>query len=278
MIASDFKYFKPASVAELSKTFRDRQDQGDSTLFYSGGTEIITLSRVNQIQADSVIDIKGIAECNVLEVHEDKLLIGAAVSLNQITDSKLFPLLGDTLKQIADHTSRNKITIGGNMNSKLMYRESVLPLLLVDAKVKITKGNDEKIALLSSLFDKKMKLNPGEVLLQIIIDTSYIDLPYTSIKKTKISKVGYPVVTVAAIVKDKKIRLAFSGICDHPFRSSELEKIVNDSSLSIHKRIEKLIERLPSAIVDDIQATKGYRAFVLKNVLQDVMEEMEVAE
>ena len=109
-------------------------------MFYSGGTEFITFARVNKLRADAVIDIKGIPECNVLEIHGDQLVIGAAVSLNKITDSKLFPLLGQTVKQIADHTSRNKITIGGNMNSKLIYKESVLPLLLVDAKVKITEG------------------------------------------------------------------------------------------------------------------------------------------
>ena len=98
-----------------------------------------------------------------MELHGDQLVIGAAVSLNKITDSKLFPLLGQTVKQIADHTSRNKITIGGNMNSELIYKESVLPLLLVDAKVKIAKGSEEEIVSLDAVFNKEMKLNAGEL-------------------------------------------------------------------------------------------------------------------
>ena len=88
-------------------------------------------------------------------VSGDQLVIGAAVSLNRITDSKLFPLLGQTVKQIADHTSRNKITIGGNMNSELMYRESVLPLLLSDAKVNITKGTEDEVVSFDAVFNKE---------------------------------------------------------------------------------------------------------------------------
>ncbi|WP_186670403.1 xanthine dehydrogenase family protein subunit M [Sporosarcina sp. BP05] len=275
MIAFDFEYCKPSSAAEAVETFNMFREQGKNAMYFSGGTEIITFARVNKLRADAVIDIKGIPECNVLELSGNLLVIGAAVSLNKITDSKLFPLLGQTVKKIADHTSRNKITIGGNMKSELIYKESVLPLLLVDAKVKIAKGSEEEIASLDAVFNKKMKLNSGNVLLQIIIDTSYIDLPYMSLKRTKISKVGYPVVSVAAIVKDNRIRIAFSGVCDYPFRSAEIEMIVNDSSLPENERVEKVLAHLPSEIVDDIQASRKYRAFVLRNVLLDTLSELE---
>lgn len=278
MIAFDFEYFKPTTVAEASKTFNDVHNQGENAMFFSGGTEIITFARVNKLSVDAVIDIKGVAECNVLELRGNELVIGAAVSLNKITKSNLFPLLGETVKQIADHTSRNKITIGGNINSQLMYKESILPLLLVDAHVKIAKKNDEEIVPLNSVFNQEIKLNSGEFLLQLIIDTSYIGLPYTSIKRTKFSKVGYPVVSVAAIVKDKQLRVAFSGVCDYPFRSLEMEKILNDSTLPPIERIEKAINHLPAEIIDDIQGTREYRAFVLKNVLLNTMEEMGMGE
>ena len=91
-----------------------------------GGTEFITFARTNKKKPDVVIDIKGIPECMRLEVIGDELIIGAAVSLTTIVESNLFPLLGETLQRIADHTSRNKITIGGNLNSHFIYREGIL--------------------------------------------------------------------------------------------------------------------------------------------------------
>ncbi|PIC64860.1 xanthine dehydrogenase [Sporosarcina sp. P13] len=278
MIAFDFNYIKPATVAEANQTYTMVHDQGDHAMYFSGGTEIITRARVNELKVDTVIDIKEIAECTVMEVQDDKLVIGAAMSLNHITNSNLFPLLGETIKKIADHTSRNKITIGGNINSELIYKESVLPLLLVDAKVKLVKGTKEKIVPLSSVFDKKLKVQAGELLLQVIIDTEYTKLPYASLKKTRFSKVGYPVISAAAIVKDKKIRIAFSGVCEYPFRSQEVENILNDSKKSVSERIEKAINSLPTNVLDDLQGSNEYRVFVLRNMLYDIMEEMGMGE
>ncbi|MDW0108451.1 FAD binding domain-containing protein [Sporosarcina aquimarina] len=278
MIAFDFKYFKPATAEETCETWNEVQRQGEKPMIFSGGTEIITFARVNKLYTDAVIDIKGIKECNVLELQENEIVIGAAVSLNKITDSKLFPLLGDTVKQIADRTSRNKITIGGNINSQLIYKEGVLPLLLVDAKVKLAKKKGEEVVPLQSIFDKELKMGPGEMLLQVIINASAVDLPYANIKRTKFSKVGYPVVSVAALVKDNQTRVAFSGVCSYPFRSHEVETILNDSKLTISERVEKVIGHLSSEIIDDLQGTKGYRIFVLRNILLDIAEELGMAE
>lgn len=276
MIAFDFEYYKPSSVREAVETFQEVQHRGQNAMYFSGGTEFITFARINKLKADAVIDIKGIPDCHVLEQQGDKLIIGAAVSLNKITMSNLFPLLGQTVKQIADHTSRNKITLGGNLNSKLIYRESILPLLVVDAKVKIAKTTGEEIVPLEAVFNQEIQLEPGSFLVQAIIDSSYLALPSISLKRTKFSKIGYPVVSIAALVKDHQIRAAFSGVCTYPFRSIQVEAILNDTSLSVHKRIDVATEQLPAAVVNDLQGSTAYREFVLKNVLLDTIEALEM--
>lgn len=265
MIAFDFEYYKPATITEAMNIFEVIRAQGKKAFLFSGGTEFITFSRVNKINADAVIDIKAIPECNILEIQDHELIIGAAVSLNKVTQSNLFPLLGQAVKQIADHTSRNKITIGGNMNSRLMYRESLLPLLLTDAKVKIAKITGEEILPVASILDQE------QFLVQIIVDKSFLELPSISLKRTKFSKVGYPVVSLAALIKDEQIRVAFSGVCEMPFRSAKIDTILNDPSLDINERIEQVVVHLPSPIIDDIQGSAAYREFVLKNILFDMM-------
>lgn len=276
MIAFDFQYKKPTGVMDASNLYLNAQREGLKPLFYSGGTEIITLGRVGQVTTDMVIDIKGIPECNVLEIRGNELVIGSAVSLNDITLSGLFPLLGKTVHRIADHTSRNKITIGGNLNSELIYKESIIPLLVADAKVKLAKGNTQRIIPLTDVFKKQWKLDAGEFLIQILLDKSYLDLPFIAVKRTKISKVGYPVVSVAALVKKNRIQIAFSGVCQYPFRSSKLESILNEDTVPTMERIEKALTHLPEEVVDDIQGTKAYRTFVLRNVLKDILEEWEM--
>ena len=277
MIAFDFEYYKPETIAEAVETFAIENGQDKKVIYYAGGTEFITFARGNKLNANSIIDIKGISECNVLEIKDEQLIIGSAVSLNKITDSNLFPLLGQTVKQIADHTSRNKITIGGNMNSRLMYRESLLPLFIVEANVKIYSQKKIKTVPLEDLYNGEVKLAQGDFLVQIIVNTSMIDLPYVSFKRTKFSKVGYPVLSLAAIRTDnKKIRVAFSGICESPFRSKRVEEIINDSALSINERVELVTTSLPLPVISDIEGSMEYRLFVLKNALHDMMEELEV--
>ena len=44
----------------------------------------------------------------------------------------------------------------------------------------------------------------------------------------------------------------------------------------VNERIEQAIAQLPSPIVNDIQGSGEYRAFVLKNVLLETMEVLEM--
>jgi CO/xanthine dehydrogenase FAD-binding subunit len=275
MIPFDFEYYKPDTLNEALQTYQTLSDQGKTVIYYSGGTEFITLSRVGQLSAQVVIDIKGIAECISLAEQGDQVIIGAAVTLNKIAESNLIPLLGKTVKDIADHTSRNKITLGGNIKSKLNYRESILPLLLMETKVKVCGKEGEKTLRLNEVFNRELQLSPGELLTQFVIEKTYASLPFVWMKRTKRSKVDYPLVSTAALIKDNKLRTAFSGICDFPFRSAEMEEILNNSLLAMDVRIDQAIQQLPAPIVQDVLGSAEYREFVLRNVLEDTLEALE---
>ena len=273
MIAFDFDYYKPSTLSEAVDTFQLALQAGKQAIFYAGGTEFITFARTNKKRADVVVDIKGIPACTTLEVIGDELIIGAAVSLTTIVESNLFPLLGETVQRIADHTSRNKITIGGNLNSHFIYREGILPFLLANAKGMIVGKGQEKILPLEQILNEG--LDEGELLVQIHVNQSYVKLPFSTIKRTRMSKIGYPIVTVAALMKDNAIRVAFSGVCEFPFRSSEIEELLNDTAISKEERVNQVIDQLPGSVVQDIHASAAYRLFVLKNVLTDTLEALE---
>ena len=60
------------------------------------------------------------------------------------------------------------------------------------------------------------------------------------------------------------------------FDPIRLRQIVNDTSLPVDERVEKAVAHLTSVIIDDIQGSREYRAFVLKNVLLDTLKELEM--
>ncbi|RBW68422.1 FAD binding domain-containing protein [Bacillus taeanensis] len=240
-----------------------------------GGTEIITLGRLNLVYTRAVIDIKGIPECSVLTIRENRLVIGSALSLTKIEEENLFPLLSKTASEVADHTARNKVTLGGNICGQIFYREAVLPLLLSDSRVVIAGEKGIRELPINLVFNKQLQLEKGEFLVQILTDKSYLEVPYVSIKKRQQWDTGYPLVTVASIKKEDKMRVAFSGVCPFPFRSQKIEEVLNEKQLPYEERVQLVFRYLPQPILNDTEGSSDYRLFVLKNTLLHVLRALE---
>ena len=185
MIPFDFDYEKPHSFSEAISLYQKWELQQKEPKYYCGGTEIRTMGRLQQIHTQGIIDIKGIPECNVFGWQNDHLVIGSAIPLATIEEDKAFPLLGRVCSRIADHTSRCKITIGGNISGKINYREAILPLLVADATCIIATEKGEKRVSIHEIFNGELRVDPPEFLLQIVVEKRMTELPSLSEKKQK---------------------------------------------------------------------------------------------
>lgn len=274
MITFDFDYYRPGSIEEAVKTYTNLTGQGKNVIYYAGGTEIISLARMNQIRFDAVIDIKEIPECKVLEFQENNLIIGAAVCLTKITDSGYFPLLSAVCRKAADHTARDKISLGGNICGKTPYKEAILPLLLADSDIMVAGEAGIKTLPLVQCFNKELMLGSGEFLIRIITDKNRISLPYFNLKRTGQESVGYPIVTIAAVKENNRIKVAFSGVCGFPFRLREIEDDLNNMNIPPEARINNAIKHLPAPLLDDILGSAAYREFLLRNAISEIIEKL----
>lgn len=275
MIPFDFIYCRPETLAEAAEVFIQLQTQGKKSVYYAGGSEIITMCRAGSIRPDAVIDIKAIPECNRLEVKKNELHIGAVCTLNEIKESKLFPLLKLASGRIADHTNQCRITLGGNLCGTIIYRETSLPLLLSDARVTLLGPEGRRTVSFQSIFPGSIQLKPGEFIVQVHIPDWALNARHAHIKKTENEKIDYPLVSVAAIWKEDYLRVAFSGICAYPFRSEKIEAVLNNRKVSCDARVEEATKLLPEAAYSDVEGSGAYRVFVLRNTLSSFLEEWE---
>ncbi len=275
MIPFDFDYYAPDSVDEAFSLYRELAGEDMQPLYYSGGTEIISMARVSNIKTKAVIDLKKIQDCNGLGTHEDYFVMGSCNTLSKIMESKKFPLLDKTAGRIADHTNQCKITLGGNLNSTIIYRETTLPFFLCDGTAVIFRNGKPQEFPFSSLFKERLQLNPGEFLIEMRVKTDFISLPFVHVKKTKNEKIDYPLLTVAALRVDNNIRIAFSGITPYPFRSLQVENALNQPRLPKEKRVEEALGSLPRPVLNDIYGSDRFRIFSLKNTLINVLETLE---
>ncbi|MEB6549951.1 hypothetical protein MXL46_12720 [Heyndrickxia sporothermodurans] len=118
-------------------------------------------------------------------------------------------------------------------------------------------------------------MNEGSFLLQVSTDQKLISAPYMTVKKRKQWNTGYPLITVAALKVENKIRVAISGLCSFPFRAFEMEEFLNNNQLSLEVRVNQAIGKLPSSVLNDVEGSSEYRLFVLKNTLIDILVELE---
>lgn len=272
MIPFHFIYCCPDTIREAAEAFQRYRDENRQAICHAGGSEIITMCRAESIHPDVIIDIKKIPECTALEKDNSFLNIGAACTLNQIKESRLFPLLGLACGRIADHTNQCRITLGGNLCGTILYRETSLPLLLSDAEVTVSGPAGIRRTPFESIFDGRVQLNAGEWIVQVHIPIWALQARHAHIKKTTQEKIDYPLVNVTAIWKGDVLRTAFSGICSRPFRSSRIENVLNDRSLSPEMRAKKAAELLPESAYCDVEGSGEYRTFVFKRTLCELLE------
>ena len=274
MIGFDFEYYKPDTVDEAVKVFDDLDSLGKAAIYYGGGSEFISMARTNTVYADAVIDIKGIEECNQYKMVGKDLVIGAGVTLTEIAEGDLFSPLTMAVKRIADHTMQGKITIGGNICGTIIYREAVLPLLVSDSRVTLASKDGQREELLRDIFDERLKLNKGEMVVKITVPGEFLSLPHLHVKRTKNETIDYPLISMAALKNKNKIHMAFSGLGDYPFRSYELEKFLNSDMFPKGEKIRKAVYSVEDKIKDALNGSKEYKKFMLHSVLDTVLKDL----
>ncbi len=275
MIPFNFEYYKPETVEEAVGLFKDLKAMGKEPIYYGGGTEFISMARMHNVCTKAVIDIKGIAECNIYEIKNNELVIGSAVTLTTIAELNFFPLLSLTVKRIADHTVQDKITLGGNLAGTIIYHEAVMPIMVADGEIIIANVNGKRKIHIKDIFNQKIQLNEGEMIVQVIIDNYFLSQPYIHVKRTKNEKIDYPLISMAALKNNDQINITFSGLYQYPFRDFSLEHILNDKLCPINERINRIINNISGKILNDISGSAEYRKFMLRTMLHEVLEKLQ---
>lgn len=272
MIFLNFDYLRPTTIEEACEAYTLMRNEGRTSLYYGGGTEIVTYCRTNRIQPGAVIDLKQIPACLELTVTETDVVLGAALPLNTIIEAHLYPLLSEAAAGIADHTVRNRITLGGNMAGRLPYRETLLPLLVADTSVQLASPRGQRSASLETLFDKRLLLEEGEFIVQVRIPKSMTIASSVYRRRTKQTRIDYPIASAAFLKHNGQIRMAIGGAYSVPVRNLEAEKRLHDADASHPERLPAIFDAIPLKLMEDQRATAVYRQMLLTQILQEALE------
>jgi CO/xanthine dehydrogenase FAD-binding subunit len=289
MIPNELRYLRPDSAEEAVAAWKAHQ----GARYLAGGTEISTMARRSaSYPVRALIDIKRLAEARVLSATEDRLTLGAALPLSSIADDGAFPLLTATIRGIAERTTRNRLSLGGNIAGMLPYREAALPLLLADALcLSLTPGPGSEPPLrrewrLRERFDKRLLLEPGELLLSFSLPLGFTRLPWSHRRKTRTGPVDYPLATLCLARQGEAFLLGVSGAHPYPIFSAEANESLSFAAgggspgirgakpgADPSSRVRTALDAL-GAPKGDQRASAEYRAALLDTMLASALEEL----
>jgi len=258
-------YLRPETAEEAVKAWAQAVTTGGSekeVRYLGGGTELTTAARKGALTVSVLIDVARIAELKQCNATSAGLFLGAALSLNEAGDSGLFPLLTATVRRIADRTTRNRLSLGGNLAGALPYREAALPLLLADATVvTLLPGNPAPVRRelsLRQIFDKRHHLDPGELIAGFFVPQAALSAAWKHERATRTGPVDYPLVTACFLAH---AGMAVTGL--HPYPVWYPDLAAARAALAV-----------PGTIRADQRGSAEYRASLVEAMMRRAEEEL----
>lgn len=139
----------------------------------AGGTDLIDHLRTGRLVTDLVVDIKKIPELNVLEIDDDGLKLGAAVSCRKICQHAgiraLYPALFDTCSIIGGIQIQSRASVGGNLCNSGAAADSTPTLIALGGVCTIAGPQGERTLPVEEFCTGPAQnvLQPGELLQEI---------------------------------------------------------------------------------------------------------------
>ena len=266
-----FRYFSPKTVSEAVLTL----SQLDGTAkVLAGGTDLLPMMKQRAITPGSVVNIKNITGLAYIREDADGLKIGAMTTIADIKESDLIKQkcvsLYEAARKFGTPVVRNMATIGGNICRSSPSADTVPPLMVFDAEVKLVGPKGERGLLLEDFFT-----GPGENVLKQELLTEIIIPKKEDRYGTAFEKVGRSSADLAKLNcavritvsggRCDDIRIALGAVADKPIRAKKAEQAIKGKTIS-DEATEAAAQKVTGdiAAITDVRSTAVYRTDVSK--------------
>jgi aerobic carbon-monoxide dehydrogenase medium subunit len=260
MIAQEFEYIRPNSLAEALQLLQD-----GSAKVLAGGMSLIPLMKLRLAAPDRVVDIGRLAELNYIREEGGSIHIGAGVTHEQIASAPQLrsrcPLLAETAARIGDPQVRNRGTIGGSVAHADPAADYPAALYALDTQVVVTgTGGDRTLSLDDFLIDTfTTALEPGEIVREIIVPVESQSAGYNYQKVLQPAS-GFALVGIAVrLVKEggniSMVRVGVTGLAPKPFRAGNVEAALQGKAGTAED-----LQHASALIAEDVDANRDIHA------------------
>lgn len=166
-----FAYVAPKTVAEAVSVLSTAAGGTGRAQVLAGGTDLLVQMRTVDRQPRTIVDIKGLAETNRLEIGANETFIGAAIPSAVLNENQdllaLFPGLLEAADLIGSTQIQGRATLGGNLCNASPAGDTI-PAMIASEAVCVIAGPGGQRELPVEAFVTGVGRNalaPGELLL-----------------------------------------------------------------------------------------------------------------
>ena len=274
-----FEYAQPKTIDE-ALSLLDKYN-GEAKLL-AGGTDLLPKMKRREITSPTyVIDLKGIPELDYIDYDEEKgLSLGALTTIHAIETSPVVQhkcnILAQAAYTMASPQVRNRATLAGNICNAVPSADSVPPLLVLEAKLKVMSQTGERILPIEDFFT-----GPNETVLtdtELLTEIQIPPLPSNGVgiylKLSPKGSMDLATVGVAALVitEDgyrKDIRVALGAVAPTSISAKKAEGILRGQRFSddlIESTAQTAAEE--SQPIDDHRASADYRRGMVQTLVR----------
>ncbi|MBT3275525.1 MAG: xanthine dehydrogenase family protein subunit M [Spirochaetales bacterium] len=269
-------YQTPETLEEVYDLLESNKD----AVILAGGTDLAVVMSEAADRPDTIIDITCIAELKGISEKDNGIVIGAATTIADIQVSEKVPAaLSAGAAAIGSPQIRNVATIGGNICNASPCGDTLSPLVAMSAVFVLGSAKGERELTAEDFFKgpKNTALEPGEILIRILIEGRYLKgssafSMYGKRNGQAISQVNGAVWLQLSdgIVDD--IRMGFGSVAPVPIRARKTEDSLRGSKLDM-AAIEALRTDVRSEVVPitDVRASEDYRYELTEAIYYDIM-------
>jgi len=268
---SQFKYVSPKTKDEALEILQEKKS---NACIIAGCSNVLPNIRDKKIVSKVLVDISDIEELKGIVGEKDKIYIGPLTTITELVNSEVILKEGNVLhqaaEQFADPIVRNSATVGGNLVDASPAADMAVPLLTLDAILKIESVGQKKDVQLRDFF-----IGPGETILQEDEIITGIEFESSNINKNgcfiklglrKAMAIAVASIAVNLEIKENKIaqvRIVMGSVAPTPIRLTATEEFLKDKEVN-DELIEKAIDKVREEVnpISDIRASEEYRRYV----------------
>jgi carbon-monoxide dehydrogenase medium subunit len=234
-------YFEPKTLSDALSLLAKH---GAEAKVIAGGTDVMVDIKFKE-EPGSLVNIKKIPGLAGIKENGASLRIGALTTIRELETSALvrekLPVLWDAAHQFASLQVRNTATIGGNIGRASPSGETLAPLLVLDAKVKVAFADGEKTEPFSGFFQGPGKTSMGAKGLLTEIEIPYPPagskgayLKHAVRGAMDIAMVGVAVMLTPDAGKNtvQDIRIGLGAVAPTPVRAPKTEALLRGKPLT----------------------------------------------